>query len=249
MMALHSDDRSEPIYLCGTHADELKDPTVARTTRINALQSVASRISSEGPGARSTPALNGHQGRGHRYLLALVASVALAGGLFGPRLFHTILLRFKTPAVTAAPRRVTENRPLPQKEPRREQVAAPQKRPQTLPNELTRLQERPPQTADVAVGGTVARQVLPNVPKSASDTIRGTILVSVRVQVDGSGNVEHAELVYPGPSRYFARLAVESAQRWKFNPAIVAGQGSQNEWMIRFYFTRELTKALPTEGR
>ena len=137
---------------------------------------------------------------------------------------------------------------LPEKAPRKVQVAAPPERSQPVPNSNTQLPKQSLPSANVAAEGTIARQVLPDVPKSASDTIRGTILVSVKVQVDASGNVAHAELVVPGPSRYFARLAVDSTPRWKFNPPVVAGQGSQSEWLIRFYFTREATKAVATEA-
>jgi TonB family protein len=137
---------------------------------------------------------------------------------------------------------------LPPKTPQEEQAAVPQKRSQPVPNRNPQPRKRSVQTADVAVKGTIARQVLPDVPKEASNTIRGTILVSVKVQVDASGNVTRTELVFPGPSRYFARLSVESARRWKFNPPVVAGHASQSEWLIRFYFTREATRAFATEA-
>jgi TonB family protein len=247
MLALNDVQRSQPIYLCGTHATEIARSTVVSTSGIKSSESAPVAIRSQGTAANSDSVLNARQGRRHRYILLLVASLALAGGLFGPRLFRRNLLRSKKPAVIAEAQKGAGSSALPQKEPREDQGAVPQERSQAVPNGNTQLPKRPLQTADVSVEGTIARQVLPNVPKSASDTIRGTILVSVKVQVDASGDVQHTELVLPGPSRYFAHLAVESAQHWKFNPPVVAGQGSQSEWVIRFYFTREATKAVATE--
>jgi TonB family protein len=65
----------------------------------------------------------------------------------------------------------------------------------------------------------VVQRVLPDVAKSASETIQGTIKVGVRVNVDPSGGVTGAEMVVPGPSRYFARLSLESARKWRFAPS------------------------------
>src|SRR6266568_2726377 len=67
--------------------------------------------------------------------------------------------------------------------------------------------------------GAVLQQVLPRVSPSARNTIEGKIRVLVRVEVDPSGNVTDAKLVSAGPSKYFARLALESARDWKFTPA------------------------------
>ena len=248
MLALNDVHRSEPIYLCGTHAAEIGRSAVVSTSGIKSSESAPVRISSEGPAANSNGVPNAQRGKRYLYILLLVATLALTGGLFGPRLFRRILPRSRKPAVVAEPRKEMRSSTLPQKAPRKVRPAVAQERSQAVPNRTTQLPKRSLQIANVAVEGTIARQVLPDVPKSASDTIRGTILVSVKVQVDATGNVEHAELVFPGPSRYFARLAAESAQRWKFNPPVVAGQSSQSEWVIRFYFTRAGAKADATES-
>ena len=100
------------------------------------------------------------------------------------------------------------------------------------------------QTDDLVQGG-VAQQVLPNVPQSARDTIRGTVRVAVKVQVDPSGNVAEAILDSPGPSKYFANLAVNAARRWKFIPAKPGGRNVPNAWILRFEFTQTATKAIP----
>jgi TonB family protein len=248
MLALNDVHRSEPIYLCGTHAAETGRSRVVSTSGIKSSEPAPVGISSKGPAANANSVLNAQQRRRYRYVLLLVAGLALAGVLFGPRLFRTIHLRSRKPAVVAEAQKGMGSSTLPQKAPRKDQVAVPQEPSQAVPAGNTQLDKRALPTANVAAEGTIARQILPDVPKTASDTIRGTILVSVKVQVDASGNVERTELVLPGPSRYFARLAVESAQRWKFNPPVAAGQGSQSEWEIHFYFTREATKADATES-
>jgi TonB family protein len=94
--------------------------------------------------------------------------------------------------------------------------------PQLKPEPASLRSETPVSAGDTrsANSGVGAiRQVVPDVPQSASDTIQGTIRVSVRVKVDGSGNVTGADLDYPGSSRYFARLSLEAAQRWRFAPS------------------------------
>ena len=97
------------------------------------------------------------------------------------------------------------------------------------------------------VPGEVVKQVLPNVPKEASDTIRGTVRVSVRLRVDPSGSVVGAEIDSPGPSKYFARLALRAARLWEFAAAKVDGQNVSSTWLLRFGFTRTATKVLPVQ--
>jgi len=95
--------------------------------------------------------------------------------------------------------------------------------------------------------GEVVHRVLPAVPQSARDTIQGRVRVSVRVHVDPSGDVVGAEFDSPGPSKYFARLAMQAAQRWKFSPVQVAGQDASREWVLRFEFGRTATKVYPLQ--
>ncbi len=100
-----------------------------------------------------------------------------------------------------------------------------------------------PHPAGLGSGGSVVNQVIPDVPQSAKDTIRGTIRVVVRVSVDATGKVVGTSLDTPGPSKYFARLATEAAQKWTFNPDQVDGQPVAGEWLLRFDFTAEDTRA------
>jgi TonB family protein len=95
--------------------------------------------------------------------------------------------------------------------------------------------------------GSVTHQVLPEVPQSAMNTITGTIKVGVRVEVDTSGKVTAAKLTTPGPSRYFANLALKAAQRWEFSPPEVNGQAAASVWQVRFHFRRTSTQAFPEQ--
>ena len=101
--------------------------------------------------------------------------------------------------------------------------------------------------SDSPARGRVAHQVLPEVLQSARNSIRGTVRVSVKVNVDRSGNVEDAELASRGPSKYFARAAVDAAQSWKFNPPKVGGRGVLSSWILEFEFTRDGTNVVPTQ--
>lgn len=95
--------------------------------------------------------------------------------------------------------------------------------------------------AATAIPGSVLRRVMPNVSRSALNTIQGHVRVAVKVNVDASGNVARAGLSSPGPSKYFARKALEAAQEWKFAPAQVNGQPAPSEWALRFVFGRSST--------
>jgi TonB family protein len=97
------------------------------------------------------------------------------------------------------------------------------------------------------VPGEILQRVLPEVPPSARRTIQGTIRVSVRVSLDSSGTVTEAEFDSPGPSKYFARLALEAAQAWKFAAPRVAGRNVLSDWLLRFEFTKDATKVLSTQ--
>jgi TonB family protein len=86
---------------------------------------------------------------------------------------------------------------------------------------------------------SASNEVIPDVPRSARQTIRGTIIVSVRVTVGKEGTVLDATAVERGPSRYFERLAVEAAKKWTFTPV---NRDEQRTKLITFSFTRGGTK-------
>jgi TonB family protein len=103
----------------------------------------------------------------------------------------------------------------------------------------------PPPKKAVTSRGEVAHQVLPDVPQSAKNTITGTVKVGVRVEVDSSGKVTSAKLASPGPSKYFANLAVKAAQRWEFTPPAVDGQPAASTWLLKFHFRKSSTQVDP----
>jgi TonB family protein len=117
--------------------------------------------------------------------------------------------------------------------------------PETMREEETNIAAKLP--AGPVVHGEVAHQVMPEVLHSARNSIRGKVRVSVKVNVDRSGDVEDAELDSRGPSKYFARAALEAAQDWKFKPPMISGQGVLSSWILRFEFTRDETTVVPTQ--
>jgi TonB family protein len=103
-------------------------------------------------------------------------------------------------------------------------------------------------SAGVAMKGAVAERVLPNVPRSASSTIQGKVKVRLRVTVDRSGAVSNVTFESPGPSKYFANLALQAARQWKFKPAQVDGHAVPSVWILRFQFGQPGTEVTPVEA-
>ena len=95
--------------------------------------------------------------------------------------------------------------------------------------------------------GEVLDQILPEASPKALATIHGVVRVSVRVHVDPTGNVAEATLDSPGPSPYFADLALKAARRWQFASPEAGGHSIPSEWLIRFHFTPSGPKAIPTQ--
>ncbi len=162
-----------------------------------------------------------------RYIVPTAAvGLAVAAILAGPRLIRRLPEAPRAPSVAFEPPRV---------QPTQEQNAVtPETRGKTPKGGL--------------VQGEVAHQILPRVPQKARDTIRGTVRVSVRVSVDPSGSVVGAKVDSPGPSKYFANLALRATRRWKFRPPKVDGRNVSSEWILRFGFTRTATRVLPVQA-
>jgi len=95
--------------------------------------------------------------------------------------------------------------------------------------------------------GAVTQQLLPDVARSARNTVHGRIKVTVRASVDSSGRVVATKFVTRGPSKYFARLSQQAAERWTFQPPQVAGHDVSSQWNLRFEFTRTATNAQSTQ--
>ncbi|MGZ5234470.1 MAG: TonB family protein, partial [Burkholderiales bacterium] len=95
--------------------------------------------------------------------------------------------------------------------------------------------------------GEVVRRDVPDVPRSANDTIQGRVTVAVRVSVDAAGVVTDAEFATHGPSAYFARLAMESARKWTFKPPQANGHATASQWVLRYEFRRSGADVKPQE--
>jgi TonB family protein len=97
----------------------------------------------------------------------------------------------------------------------------------------------PPPKNDNAspASGEALDQVAPQVSAKALATIHGTVRVAVKVHVDASGNVAEAALDAPGPSKYFADLALKAARQWVFTPPEAEGRSVASDWRILFNFT------------
>jgi eukaryotic-like serine/threonine-protein kinase len=108
----------------------------------------------------------------------------------------------------------------------------PSPRPEAAPP-VSSLTESP--TEDV-----VTRDV-PEVPQRARNTIHGTVGVVVRVNIDSSGAVTNAEYATHGPSAYFARIALDSARKWKFKTP----QQTDRTWLLHYRFRREGVEVTP----
>jgi len=58
--------------------------------------------------------------------------------------------------------------------------------------------------------------------------------------------VTNATFESPGPSKYFARKAMEAAQHWKFKPVQTNGQPVSREWILQFQFKKSGTNVIPS---
>jgi serine/threonine protein kinase len=90
-------------------------------------------------------------------------------------------------------------------------------------------------TSAMSAPGAVLHQDIPVISRSARNSIHGQIKVAVLVTVDRSGSVVAATLEANGASKYFARLATESAKKWRFAPA---DNQESRQWLLQFEFTR-----------
>jgi TonB family protein len=117
----------------------------------------------------------------------------------------------------------------------------------TFPSANAPISNARSDSASSTARAEVLEQVLPDASEKALASIHGTVRVSVRVQVDPTGNVSAAALDSAGPSQYFADLALKAARRWQFTSPEVNGHSVPSEWVIRFHFTPSGPKAIPTQ--
>ncbi|HTV83572.1 MAG TPA: TonB family protein [Acidobacteriaceae bacterium] len=97
------------------------------------------------------------------------------------------------------------------------------------------------------VKGVAAYPAIPDVAQNIRDTIHGHVRVRIGIQVDSGGSVSDATIDSPGPSRYFANRALQTAREWKFRPAEIDGQAVGSKWILEFRFGRDGTTITPTE--
>jgi TonB family protein len=184
------------------------------------------------------------------FVAPLVAVLALGTVIAGVKLRHT------TASQTApvAPAATTEQQPVEQQP---TEIVASEK-PTAYSSRSGAVAKSPaksPARSSVKVVNSaptsqgVSKQVLPQVPLSARETVHGKVRVKVRVTVDPHGDVSAANLVAPGPSRYFARLALEASRQWKFQPAGVDGQPAAAQWLLEYRFGRSSTEVTPVAAR
>jgi TonB family protein len=183
-----------------------------------------------------------------RYLLPIaIVALGAAALLIGPKLLNP---RPDQPATTISsqPPASPEAQSAPPKQEAQAAQAAAESKPSAVKRrgeaKATKAVTPAPAPAPVSAApaggehGKVLQQVEPVVSKSARNTISGTIKIRVRAEVDAAGNVERATFITEGPSKYFARQAMEAAQKWKFAPPQANGQAAPSAWILHFGFKR-----------
>jgi TonB family protein len=88
---------------------------------------------------------------------------------------------------------------------------------------------------------------MPEIPEKAIATIHGQFGLAIRASVDSNGTVSNAALDQPGPSKYFANLALQAVQKWKFKAAQVDGRAVPSVWVLTFQFSQAATEVTPVE--
>jgi TonB family protein len=178
-----------------------------------------------------------------KFLAPVVAVIVLGAVIVGVRSRHTTTTQ---PAPTA-PAGTTEQQPVEQESPAR---SAPIKKPTAYASRSGAVPKSPAKSSVKVVDSApaaqgITKQVLPQVPISARQTIHGKVKVKVRVVVNTTGDVSSATLISPGPSKYFARLALEASRQWKFQPTGVDGQSAPAMWLLQYRFGRSSTEVTP----
>lgn len=202
------------------------------------LAQIRARLQPSGRSVPAEPELVPAAPSGYRYSWRMFVPIAvLILGLLGWGLYHVIAgpTTEKSAGAPAAEQPKVETPP-----PATPTTPAPTAQPAAQPPALA--QPDPPK---VNMPGAVLHQVLPEIPRSAQNTISGTIKVVVHVQVDPSGKVSSAKFKTSGSSRYFANQAMKAAERWEFTPPQIDGQPIASNWLLQFRFKRTSIQASP----
>jgi eukaryotic-like serine/threonine-protein kinase len=152
------------------------------------------------------------------------------------------------PVASAAPAEKKSERPAASAAPAEKKSEPPIENPATSAPPQIAVPTPPAQAPKIpepkSASSGVVHQVLPDVPQKSLDTIRGTVRVGIKVSVDPSGKVTDATIQSPGPSTYFANLALDAAQKWKFAPS----RSGPSDWTLRFEFTPDGTQAFAEQS-
>ena len=105
----------------------------------------------------------------------------------------------------------------------------------------------PAKEPSISSKGAVADRVLPKVSQRSLNTITGKVRVTVRVAVDPAGKVSSASLQSPGPSEYFAKVALDASRHWKFTPPQPGGATVASNWLLRYTFGRRGVEVQPSQ--
>ncbi len=196
------------------------------------------------------------------YTIPLLAAICIIGALFAlPKFLRQQATSIPTVVTTPPPappvakpmeHAAKKTPPIPSAEKDSTRVAVEKASPITPePAKLRTESTSPTPTAKLAsdspARGEVLDQALPQAPDKALNTIHGVVRVVVRAHVDAAGNVSQAELESPGPSHYFADLALKAAQKWVFSSPELDGRSVPSEWLLRFEYTQSGVVAFPTQ--
>ncbi len=151
-----------------------------------------------------------------------------------------------SPAASTTPAPPAASKPAPRPAPKAASPAKPA--PETPARSSPAVPVSPAATAAGETRGDVIDRVMPDDHAHADRTIHGRLAVRVKVSVDTQGNVSNATLDQAGPSRYFARIALQAAQKWRFRPPQVNGSPAPSTWLLRFEFRRGATTVNPIEA-
>lgn len=183
---------------------------------------------------RTTPgSTNAHSQKSRTVLIVLLAGIGILALAWGGRRVFSTARNARAPlsATSAAAQPIV---PAP-KEPRAPTTDAPAHAAVVHP--AISAPSTPTQSrADVATSPSALHEEIPEIPRSARQTIRGHIKVWVRIIVDQNGSVLATAADRTGPSRYFLRLAIDAAKKWQFPPA---QSPSQRLMQVRFDFSRD----------
>jgi TonB family protein len=236
-------------------ADRASLNDIRKRLGVAAKASTHQSVQDSRTGESTEPTSSKPRSRATAVVVALLAFAAVAA-LIWWRTYQPAPATLSTdepPAQSSAPAPVPTPTPPPATQ--TDQVAAEQ----PLPEQAKPEPEQRPTAAPVVAApaphvpsatgakGAVAERVMPDILPEASRSIQGKVNVHIHLNVSPSGEVTDAGFESAGPSKYFARIAMQAARQWKFVPPAADGQPVASEWSLRFVFTQGNTDVTPTQ--